>query len=59
MDTIKTLILLLLVSVFGNAQELKSPNATFTMKFALLSDGTPTYQLSYLNKEVIKESKLG
>jgi glucan 1,4-alpha-glucosidase len=59
MDTIKTLIILLLVSVFGNAQELKSPNATFTMKFALLSDGTPTYQLSYLNKEVIKESKLG
>ena len=59
MDTIKTLILLLLVTVFGNAQELKSPNATFTMKFALLSDGTPTYQLSYLNKEVIKESKLG
>jgi len=59
MDTIKTLIRLLLVSVFGNAQELKSPNATFTMKFALLSDGTPTYQLSYLNKEVIKESKLG
>lgn len=29
------------------------------MKFSLLSDGTPTYQLSYLNKEVIKTSKLG
>lgn len=51
--------LLLLFSIFGNAQEFKSPNGNFTMKFSLLNDGTPTYQLSYLNKEVIKTSKLG
>ena len=59
MNKIKALIIILLVSVFGNAQEFKSPNGNFTMKFALLSDGTPTYQLSYLNKEVVKMSKLG
>lgn len=60
MNKIKVLIIILLVSIFGtNAQEFKSPNGNFTMKFSLLSDGTPTYQLTYLNKEVIKESKLG
>jgi hypothetical protein len=54
------LIFTIIVSIFGtNAQEFKSPNGNFTMKFSLLNDGTPTYQLSYLNKEVIKSSKLG
>lgn len=42
-----------------DAQELKSPNGNFTMNFSLLNDGTPTYKLSYKNKEVIKQSKLG
>ena len=41
------------------AQQLKSPNGKSTMTFALLADGTPSYQLSYQNKEVIKSSKLG
>ncbi|NHN26708.1 glycoside hydrolase family 97 protein [Flavobacterium jejuense] len=60
MKKCKTLIVILLVSFFGaNAQNLKSPNGNFEMKFSLLSDGTPTYQLNYLNKEVIKSSKLG
>ena len=59
MNKIKALIIILLVSVVGNAQEFKSPNGNFLMKFSLLSDGTPTYQLSYLNKEVVKSSKLG
>lgn len=59
MNKIKALIIILLVSVFGNAQEFKSPNGNFLMKFSLLSDGTPTYQLFYLNKEVVKSSKLG
>jgi len=53
------LIFTIIVSAFGNAQEFKSPNGNFIMKFSLFSDGTPTYQLSYLNKEVIKTSKLG
>lgn len=57
-------IILLLIAVFlaincVDAQELKSPNGNFTMNFSLLNDGTPTYKLSYKNKEVIKPSKLG
>ncbi|WP_395062140.1 glycoside hydrolase family 97 protein [Flavobacterium sp.] len=42
-----------------SAQELKSPNGEFVMQFSLLSDGTPTYNLKYKNKEVVKTSKLG
>jgi hypothetical protein len=42
-----------------DAQELKSPNGNFIMNFSLLNDGTPTYKLTYKNKEVIKQSKLG
>lgn len=41
------------------AQELKSPDGTFKMLFALEKDGTPTYQLFLKNKEIIKKSKLG
>lgn len=60
MKIIKVVIFILFVSILEtNAQELKSPNGNFSMKFSLLNDGTPTYQLSYLNKEVIKTSKLG
>lgn len=42
-----------------DAQELKSPNGNFSMNFSLLNDGIPTYKLTYKNKEVIKQSKLG
>ncbi len=57
----KTIILLFLsvVSLAVNAQELQSPNGKQVMTFALLKDGTPTYQLSYNGKEVVKPSKLG
>ncbi len=41
------------------AQELKSPNGNLVMTFALQADGTPTYQLNFKNKPVIKPSKLG
>ncbi|SHI48835.1 glycoside hydrolase family 97 protein [Flavobacterium terrae] len=41
------------------AQELVSPNGNFKIKFALANDGTPSYQLFYKNKEVVKPSKLG
>jgi len=54
------LVLVVLFSIFGiNAQELKSPNGSFKMVFALENDGTPTYQLFMNNKEIIKKSKLG
>lgn len=51
----------LMLAVFGNvaAQELKSPNGAFTMKFALQAGGVPTYNLVYKGKDVIKTSKLG
>ncbi|MES2240889.1 MAG: glycoside hydrolase family 97 protein [Bacteroidota bacterium] len=42
-----------------NAQQLKSPNGLLTMDFSLKSDGTPTYNLKYKGKDVIKTSKLG
>jgi len=41
------------------AQQLKSPNGLLTMEFLLKNDGTPTYNLKYKGKDVIKTSKLG
>lgn len=41
------------------AQELKSPNGNFTLRFSLEKDGTPSYSLTYKGKDVIKPSKLG
>lgn len=41
------------------AQQLKSPEGKFVMEFSLQNDGTPTYNLKYKNKEVVKTSKLG
>lgn len=42
-----------------SAQELESPNGNLEMEFSLLENGTPTYTLTYKDKQVIKESKLG
>jgi hypothetical protein len=49
--------MLTLVSV--TAQELMSPDKKFTMTFTLQADGTPTYQLQFKGKPVIKPSALG
>ena len=56
-----TLITFFWLTLFciANAQELKSPNGALRLTFVLQADGTPTYQLTYKNKEVIKQSKLG
>jgi hypothetical protein len=48
-----------LVWNYAIAQQLKSPNGLLTMEFALKNDGTPTYNLKYKNRDVIKTSKLG
>ncbi len=48
-----------LITCYAYAQELKSPDEKFTMTFTLLKDGTPTYQLTYKGKPVVKESTLG
>jgi hypothetical protein len=54
-----TISIWFLLCNFLVAQELKSPDEKFIMKFSLLSDGTPTYDLSYKGKLVVKTSKLG
>ena len=56
---IQVLFVLFISINSSNAQELKSPNGEFSMAFSLLQDGTPTYELSYKNKSIIKSSKLG
>ena len=53
------LYFLLILTSWTSAQGLKSPNGNFEMAFELLKDGTPTYQLEYKGKELIKTSKLG
>lgn len=57
----KNTILIIICLIFGHSfgQQLKSPNGNFSMDFSLLQDGTPTYQLNYKGKEIIKNSKLG
>ena len=53
-------VVFILFSMAGSmAQEFQSPNGSFKMIFALEKDGTPTYQLFFKNKEIIKKSKLG
>lgn len=52
-------LILLTFSSIANAQQLKSPEGKFVMEFSLQNDGTPTYNLKYKNKEVVKTSKLG
>ncbi len=51
-------LVLVLVHV-STGQELKSPDGKFQMTFALQNNGTPTYQLLYNGKMVIKQSALG
>ena len=51
-------ILLVLVHVSAG-QQLRSPDGKFAMTFSLQDNGTPTYQLVYNGKIVIKPSTLG
>lgn len=51
-------ILMLAVNVVY-AQELISPNGQLKMNFRLSENGTPTYELTYKGKTVIKPSKMG
>lgn len=46
-------------STFLYAQVLTSPNGDFSLKFELTNIGTPSYQLSFKQKPVIKPSALG
>jgi hypothetical protein len=42
-----------------NAQELKSPDGNLNLIFRLNADGTPIYSLTYKQKPVVNESKMG
>ncbi|KOS05602.1 alpha-glucosidase [Flavobacterium akiainvivens] len=53
-----TLLLLALCPFLLAAQTITSPDKNFSMKFELVN-GVPTYQLTYKNKPVIKQSTLG
>lgn len=63
LKNMKKYLLILCICFFirnnTNAQQLKSPNGQLTMDFSLKSDGTPTYNLKYKGRDVIKTSKLG
>ena len=41
------------------AQQVKSPNGNVVVSFSLVDNGVPTYQVSYKDKPVIKQSRLG
>lgn len=45
--------------LFAEAQEITSPDKNLTLKFSLIQDGVPTYELNYKSRPVIKSSKLG
>ena len=48
------------IPLVTNAQEnLMSPDGNLSLTFSLNKEGTPIYELSYKNKEVIKPSKMG
>ncbi|WP_407427993.1 glycoside hydrolase family 97 protein [Arcticibacter sp.] len=49
----------LAIPQISRAQDMKSPNGNFALRFSLQADGTPVYSLKYKGKDVIKPSKLG
>ena len=60
MNLKKTWVLAALCCIFtANAQRLTSPDGNLVMDFSLNPEGTPTYELSFKGKAVIKPSKLG
>jgi len=49
-----------LVAFFSmQSQNVESPNNEIMLNFSLSANGTPTYEVLYKNKQVIKKSKLG
>lgn len=52
-------IILLLLFVISYSQDLQSPDKQLQLHFSLAEQGTPTYNLTYKGKDVIRSSKLG
>ena len=59
MNKLFSTFFLLVTCVIAQAQEISSPDKNVKLKFSLTGNGTPTYELNYKNKAVIKTSKLG
>ncbi|MHA6248742.1 glycoside hydrolase family 97 protein [Pontibacter sp. CAU 1760] len=53
------LLAMLLVTTLVEAQVITSPDKNLTLKFELLENGVPSYQLTFKKKPVIKQSRLG
>jgi alpha-glucosidase len=51
-------LFLICSALIARAESIKSPNGNLELNF-VVKEGIPTYQLTYKNKPVIKESKLG
>ncbi|MHC2992815.1 alpha-glucosidase [Pontibacter sp. HJ8] len=47
------------ISTLVHAQVITSPDKNFTLKFELLENGVPAYELTYKKKPVIRQSRLG
>jgi len=45
--------------LLAEAQEITSPDKNLTLKFSLVQNGVPAYELNYKNRPVMKSSKLG
>ncbi|MDR6967808.1 hypothetical protein J2X31_001820 [Flavobacterium arsenatis] len=52
-------LFLVAFGLFAQAQEIASPDKNLNLKFSLIQNGVPAYELNYKNKPVIKSSKLG
>ena len=59
MKRITTVLTLVLLPLLAAAQTVKSPDGNVAVTFSLTSDGRPTYEMTYKNREVIKPSHLG
>lgn len=59
MTKLFTFIFLFIGVLATKAQVLQSPDKNLNLTFSLNSSGVPVYELSYKNKSVIKQSKLG
>jgi len=54
-----SLIILFCSFLSISAQQIQSPSKNISVDFSMTSQGEPTYQVTYKDKEVIKSSKLG
>ena len=53
------IVALVFFSLAVSAQNVTSPNGNLSLNFKLTASGEPSYQLSYKNKAVINDSKMG